>query len=323
MTSTTIWIVTPCYFDVASFLRLRKDISSAIVSTGDTRAVRFVLVDDSAGYDPQVEAVHALDDVYVVEPPFNLGHQRCLVFALRTLDERFSSDDIVVTMDADGEDQPNDVPKLLAAVTEDTTPGGNVVIARRTKRHEAFGFKAFYFCFRAVFRVLTGTVIRSGNFAAYRAHLAHRYLRHPYFDLCYSSTFISLGVPITYVPCERGFRYEGHSRMSKSRLILHGFRMLMPFIDRIAARAIGFLAFLVIFDALLISGMTATIFLSDMHIANWFLAGSFLIIIGTMIAIGCASILFGMLAQLRGISQSGLEVNDGKPVGTPSAAAGQ
>ena len=94
-------------------------------------------------------------------------------------------------------------------------------------------------------------------------------LRHPYFDLCYSSTFIALDAPIEYVPCPRGSRYEGKSRMNSASLVLHGMRMLMPFIDRIAVRALALLSITSFVGiGLLVSVVVVKIF-TDTAIPGW------------------------------------------------------
>src|SRR5207247_1339781 len=200
-------------------------------------SIEFVLVDDTGGVDPNARLLRDLDDVTVLDPPFNLGHQRAIVFGLRSVGPRLQESDVVVTLDSDGQDSPEDLPRLLSALLS----GGDVrkiVLALRSKRREPTLFRVLYLLFRAVFRLLTGTVVRTGNFAAYRGWTALHILRHPYFDLCYSSTFLSLNLEIEYVPCERRDRYAGRSRMGYGRLILHGLSMLMPFTDRIAVRAL-------------------------------------------------------------------------------------
>jgi len=55
---------------------------------------------------------------------------------------------------------------------------------------------------------------------------------------------VGLNVPTILVPCERGRRTIGQSRMGLSALVRHGLGMLMPFTDRIATRAL--LAFAVL-----------------------------------------------------------------------------
>lgn len=107
--------------------------------------------------------------------------------------------------------------------------------------------------------------------------------------------------------------------MNRAKLILHGLRMLMPFIDRIAARALAFLAALVVIDVLLVSAIAAVLIVSTTSVPNWLIAISFTLVLGTIIAICASCISFVMLAQLRGISQSDLEVSNGKQTGsTPS-----
>ena len=75
-------------------------------------------IDDTGGQDPEVDGLGEFDDTVVLQPPFNLGHQRAIVYALRKMLPRIAEEDAVVTMDADGEDRPEDLPRLLAALGE-------------------------------------------------------------------------------------------------------------------------------------------------------------------------------------------------------------
>ena len=94
-----------------------------------------------------------------------------------------------------------------------------------------------YLFFRTIFRALTGTTVRSGNFAAQRGASLVATIDHPSFDLCYSSSLLALRRPTAMVPCARGHRYAGRSRMSTYGLIAHGIRMMLPYSERIAVRA--------------------------------------------------------------------------------------
>src|SRR5665213_485988 len=220
-------IVLPVYRDVESFLMLRERVTSVLgVERTHAECLRFYVVDDTAGQDPDIEKVRGLADVSVVRPPFNLGHQRAIVLALRAISPRLAPDDVVITMDSDGEDRPEDLPALIEALVKDDD-AWRVVIARRTKREEPFTFQVLYLCFRVLFRVLTGRSVRSGNYAAYRGAYVHSMLFHPSFDLCYSSSLITLNRDPTFVPCPRGTRYAGQSRMGLEQLLTHGVRMLM------------------------------------------------------------------------------------------------
>ncbi|MBI4884576.1 MAG: glycosyltransferase [Actinobacteria bacterium] len=228
-----IWIVSPMLHDTVSFLRLRTEVLAAIQAGDDRRPVRFLVVDDSAGTDPEVVQLRDLTDVSVLTPSFNLGHQRAIVYGLRYLSTSVDDEDMVVTMDSDGEDQPADVVRLLTELTES---GAALVLAERTKRSEPLLFRVLYIMFRIFFRLLAGITVLSGNFAAQRADSLKATINHPSFDLCYSSTLLALRRSSTTVPCARGRRFAGRSRMSTSALIVHGIRMLLPFSERITAR---------------------------------------------------------------------------------------
>lgn len=228
----TLWVVSPLLHDTPSYVQVREQVIAACADAGLGDPIRFVVVDDSAGSDREVDELRAQPDVDVVTPPFNLGHQRAIVFGLRRIADDVEPDDVVVTMDSDGEDQPADVPRLLAALTDRTA----LVVAERTERTESLPFRLMYLCFRILFRLLTGTSVRSGNFAAQRADSLVTTIGHPSFDLCYSSTLLTLRRPMSKVPCARGARFAGRSRMNRHSLVAHGIRMMLPFSERIAVR---------------------------------------------------------------------------------------
>ncbi len=228
----TCWVVSPMLHDTESYLRVRSETAAACANRSD--ALRFLVVDDSAGTDPELSRLHQLDDVEVVSAPFNLGHQRAIVHGLRLLADRVDDADLIVTMDSDGEDLPGDVPRLLDALDEQDVA---LALARRTQRSESLLFRVMYIVFRLAFRAFTGTTVRSGNFAVQRGDSLRATIGHPAFDLCYSSSLLALRRPTAMVPCARGTRFAGQSRMNAQSLMAHGVRMLLPFAERIAVRA--------------------------------------------------------------------------------------
>lgn len=228
----TCWVVSPMLRDSESFVQLRDEVAAACAVDGRDEKIVHLVIDDSAGTDPDASRLEALDNVEVLTAPFNLGHQRAIVFGLRSLAPRLAANDVVVTMDSDGEDRPVDVPRLLAALDETTV----LALAERTTRTESLAFRFMYLFFRIAFRFLTGTTVRSGNFAAQRADSLKATIHHPSFDLCYSSTLLELKRPTIKVPCARGHRFAGESRMNTYALMAHGVRMLLPLSERIAVR---------------------------------------------------------------------------------------
>ena len=286
-----LWIFSPLYFDVEPYLRLLRELRAAAPAV----ELKPVVVDDSAGLDPAVSGLPA--DVRVVVPPFNLGHQRALVHGLRKLAAEIADDDFVVTLDGDGEDQPQDLPRLLAAL-----PDGNLrklALAARTRRRETPAFKLLYLVFKRFFLLLTGTVVRSGNYAAYRGWVAKNVLFHPHFDLCYASSLLSLNLQIERVPCERGARYAGVSKMTYGKLLLHGFRMLMPFADRIAVRGL-------VFGAVFVPGcLLAALWSALAGAPRWPWVFVALGLFGS-VALGTCTLLFAVFSQTQGLSMARL-----------------
>lgn len=236
MSEPVIWVFTPSYFDVDSFLVLEERIKKVLAKANRDQTLRVVFIDDSAGQDPEIPEPNESREI--IRPPYNLGHQGALTFALRLYSELIGEDDLVVTLDSDGEDRPEDIPLLIGRLENESPSPFTVVLAQRTKRSETLTFKVMYSVFKLVFWSLTGTLIRSGNFMVYRGKLIKSLIGHPFFDYCYSSTFVSLRIPILSVPLPRGERYFGKSKMNFFGLITHGLRMLLPFAERISVRAI-------------------------------------------------------------------------------------
>jgi hypothetical protein len=302
------WIFTPVYRDVDSFLILRERLLEVIAGSDLAGTeTRFVVLDDTGGMDPEVARLGGLGDTTVLEPPFNLGHQRAIVYALRKTLPQIADDDAIVTLDADGEDQPVDLPRLLAALRR---PDGGlepkISLALRTKRQEPLLFKLGYRTFRVLFRALTGATVRSGNFAAMPGALARRVLMHPVFDLSYSSAILALDLPIEYVPCERGTRYKGKSKMTYGKLALHGLRMMMPFTDRIAIRALALFVASLVFG-LVLAAVVVAIKIFGSGVPGW---ASFTVLgalIVSLVALGNFVTLFVIFSQNRAVSLANIE----------------
>jgi hypothetical protein len=305
---SVLWIVCPVFQDSAAFLELRRGVVRHLAPwhLGPRREVRFVVIDDTGHQDPEMTHLDDVDDVRILHAPFNLGHQGALVFGLRALTPQIAAEDWVVTMDADGEDQPADLPRLLGVLCKQPPGSLDVVLAHRTKRHESWAFKGLYAAFKLLFRSLTGLVVRTGNYAAFSGAFVRDLLSHPSFDLSYSSTLVSLNVPTILVPCERGRRAIGQSRMGLSALVRHGLGMLMPFTDRIATRAL--LAFAVLFAmSMLIAGTVALVAALTSHpipVWTWYLLASILVV--SLTSLGHSVLLFMLFAQSRGLALRGL-----------------
>lgn len=178
----------------------------------------------------------------------NVGHQRAIALGLVHVYRHFPACGVVV-MDADGQDRPEDVPKLVAAGRH-----SQVVFAERTKRLESAIFQLGYRLYRIIHFVLTGEKVRFGNFSFISYPVVARLVVAPELWNHYAAAVLRCRVPYTTVPSPRGKRVAGRSTMNYPALVMHGVSALSVFADIIAARVLGVTALLL---ALTIAGMVA------------------------------------------------------------------
>jgi hypothetical protein len=233
-------IFCPVYYDVPSFLELQKRIAAALPE----KKIFFYVVDDSAGGDVRMQEIHSLPNVKIFRPPVNLGHQRAIVYGLRSYFADPTDEAIIVTMDGDGEDDPQDIARLLKAYSEGG--GKAVVFASRTTRDVSFWFKFCYFFYEKLFRILTGMKVKSGSFCVAHPANLKRVIFHPYFEFCYASALQATLKNKIFVPCARAKRIEGDSKMSFTGMVGYGIKTLLPHSERVALRGMIFFSLLLL-----------------------------------------------------------------------------
>jgi dolichol-phosphate mannosyltransferase len=141
-----------------------------------------VLVDDGSSdrtFDLIIEAAAADPRVVGVRLSRNFGHQAALTAALET-----ATGDVVVAMDGDLQDRPEEIPRFLAEYEK----GYDVVYAQRIRRKESIPYRTAYFLFYRLMRRLSevDVPVDSGDFALLSRRVVdqinllperHRYLR--------------------------------------------------------------------------------------------------------------------------------------------------
>jgi len=91
------------------------------------------------------------------------------------------------------------------------------------------------------------------------------------------------------------------------RLFMHGVRMLMPFTDHIAARALtAFSAMFALTITLVLVVVGFRVF-TDLTIPGWTTAALLGLLIVSFVALGNFIVLFAVFSQSRGISLANLE----------------
>ncbi len=216
-------IVTPVYNDWASFIRLTQDIDKALNPLEVEYSI--LAVNDDSSVPPALEGVALKGEL--LHLTCNLGHQRAIAVGLAYLADK-SEFDAVVVMDADGEDRPEDLPRLISAHQENPD---SIVVARRDKRSEGGTFRLGYQIYRFMFRLFTGKALPFGNFSILPREVVRRLVFQESIWNHLPATLLKSRFDIVMLPTERGLRYAGESRMNLSSLTLLGLSAISVYSD--------------------------------------------------------------------------------------------
>lgn len=252
------------------------------------RCVSLLIVDD--GSLPPIEngseiSVEALPG-QIITLSRTFGHQKAIAIGLAYAAANRLAD-LFVIMDADGEDDPKDVERLLDAIANSSDPL-SIVVAKRTKRSEGIAFRVFYQLYRFVFLLLTGHHISFGNFSAMPISAVQRLVAMSELWMSLPGTILRSRLPMIEVPTERGRRYRGQSRMNLVSLVTLGFGAVATFLDSALTRII-LAAF-----ALVACGIVASIVASGLKLVGMATPGWVTTVIGDslILMIGVAILSF-------------------------------
>lgn len=266
-TGTQLAIVIPVFEDWNSTFALLNAIDASASLNSLTFSV--IIVNDGGAPFPQEEVRlnkwQRIRELQILNLVCNLGHQRAIAVGLVGA-AGLSNIAGVIVMDGDGEDQPEDIPRLLLAAGKQL---GHIICARRSKRSEPLMFRTFYLVYKLTFLTLTGTRIDFGNFCYIPAGALGRIIHSPSTWNHLAASILRSRCPVTGVDTTRGRRIAGESRMSFTSLILHGMSAISVYADLALVR--------IVIATFAISGVTlfgmlavaAERFLTKLAIPGW------------------------------------------------------
>jgi hypothetical protein len=259
-------ILTPVYNDWEVVRLLLAEIDAALVAVGEHAAV--VIVNDGSQQPADLGGLSfvGIRSLSVLHLRRNLGHQRAIAVGLAYVEANVPCAAVVV-MDADGEDRPQDVVRLLGAARQQSSD--KIVFALRERRSEGALFRVFYALYRFVFQGLTGQAIRVGNFSLIPYSLLRRLVAVSEIWNHYASAVQRARLPCLYVPTDRGKRLAGRSTMNFVSLITHGMSAISVHAETIGSRM---LVLAVLFGGailLAMGGVVAVRLLTDLAIPGW------------------------------------------------------
>jgi hypothetical protein len=231
-----------------------------------------MLIDDASTSDcpaDLAEGVSALGEVTVLSLRRNLGHQRAIAIGLAHA-EAASSCQAILVMDGDGEDDPRDVPRLVARLRE--TGGSQIVFAERTRRSEGLAFCAGYHGYRILHRVLTGHDIRQGNFSIIPQQQWRRLTVLSELWNHYAAAVIKARLPHERIPtarAARAARLAGRPKMNLVSLAVHGLSALSVFSEVIGVRLLVLAGLTTLVLATAFLGVLGLRLCTDLAIPGW------------------------------------------------------
>lgn len=295
-------VIMPIYEDRESATLLLRDLAAACPNRPYIVAVEDGSVENPFGAEAISAAGLAGEVVHLAR---NMGHQRALAVGIVHVAATLSAD-AVVLMDSDGEDRPESVPPLVEALGGG---GFDVVVAERRKRSETWQFRAFYFVYRQLFKLLTGRSIRFGNFSALSMRAVRRLVAMQETWVHVAAAVVVSRLRVGSVATDRGARYAGKSRMNFISLALHGLRSMMVFAEDILVRVGAFCALL---SVMALGSLLASVVLKIIGFATpgWFsIAVGILVLIlmqaGVLVFV--TLMVSGMIRSVPPISQTTLE----------------
>jgi hypothetical protein len=196
----------------------------------------------------------------------NLGHERAIAVGLAFLHAKGGYDEMVI-MDADGEDDPCDVPGLIARLGGRREP--LVVFAARARRSEGILFRLGYLAYRTLHRLLTGLSIRFGSFSLLNAAALGRLVATSEMWNHYAAAVVKSRLPYELVATRRGRRLAGSSTMNVPALVIHGLSALSVYSEVMGVRVLFFLGALIVLLASSLAGVIGVRLLTAAAIPGW------------------------------------------------------
>jgi hypothetical protein len=266
------YVLIPVYNDWPCIGPLLREINLAFQRINESASI--CIVDDHSTIRPEkllelgmLQSFAHIDQVICLRLARNVGHQAAIAVGLHYLSERSDCAQAVI-MDADGEDKPSDIPHLLSVQAQTEEPC-IVFASRQSRQGVGLRFRSFYTFYKYLVRLLIGHWIDFGNFSVVPGVHLPTLTLYPELWRHYPATVICSKLRYLVVPCDRGQRYAGESRMTLQSLIVHGLQSIALFSHNIAARMLLVCSVLLVPPALALAVVIAIRLCTNLAIPGW------------------------------------------------------
>ena len=225
-------ILIPVYNDWDSVFKLIENIDGQI----NSEIVDILIVNDASTENVSNEQKQYLkiNSVKIINLIKNGGHRKAIATGLKYCQENLKFD-YIIPMDGDGEDRPEEIKDFFNQVNQ---LEHEVITATRVKRSEGFLFKFLYSVHKIFTKIITGKLIKFGNYSCLSKQAVSKLLSDGSVWLSFSGAVTKHFPQFSTINSIRGKRYFGPSKMSILNLILHSLRMSTVFKETIFVRVI-------------------------------------------------------------------------------------
>ncbi len=225
-----IIIVLPLYNDWKSANKLLGNINKIFLKKSN---INIIIVDDYSSEKINIDVKKYLNikKIHVLSLNQNVGSQKAIYLALKKIQNETNA--IIVVMDADGEDDPSKLRKLVIKAEKNEK---GIVFAKRTKRTENVILRFLNIIRLIITFLLTGKFLNIGNFCAFSGKNLKALLSNRNITLAFSSGAIKNIKKNYFISIKKKNRYFGRSKVSFYFLIMHSINLISVFYKEVFLR---------------------------------------------------------------------------------------
>lgn len=294
-TPSGLVILIAVFNDWAVLGQMLPDLDEALAR--EQLSATIVVVDDCSTQRPVVAAppspFRAVKEIELVSLRRNMGNQRALCIGLVHIFQT-RAPEMILVMDADGQDAPEDISKLLAKYREGQ--GQAVVFAARSKRAEGLVFRTGYWLFTLFHYILTGIKVRVGNFSVVPYAALGQMVATPELWSHYAAAVFRSKCPRATVDIPRAKRVAGDSKTNYVFLITHGLTAVSVFSEIVGVRMLMAAGLLILLSVLAMGTVVALRLTTAWVLPGWASLASGLILLIMLQSVGmCCLFVFVIL----------------------------
>ena len=221
----SISVVVPIYNDQEVIAELHRRLRPVLEAITDSYEI--ILVDDGSrdhSWEEMLQVRKANEHVRVVRLSRNFGQQSAIAAGLS-----LTSKDLIVLMDSDLQDRPEDIPTLIDALLAD--PYATMAIAQWEERKDSRMKLAVSRLFQRVSNSITEihTVPRLGIFRVMKKSVVEELRNFPEKTATTVSLLYYIGSRYVAVPLKRDARFAGKSGYNLSKMLGLTFARIFSF----------------------------------------------------------------------------------------------